>query len=122
MVHLLEIHCMHDYQSIYGRLNLDCTFVPTPSVSHRPRSQEARRHVLRWLPDVPLLTGGLHFQTGAPRAPPGHEPAAQPLLHLLLAQHLPAGGPAARTQQPGGIHPVRAPLFILSTQHSLIKR
>lgn len=70
-------------------------------------SQEAGRHVARWLPDVPVLTGGLHLQTWESASLSGHEPAAQPLLHLLLAQHLPPGGPAPGTEQPGGLHPVR---------------
>lgn len=71
-------------------------------------SQEARRHVLRWLPDVPVLPGGLHIQTRASGPLPGHESAAQPLLHLLFTQHLLTGGPATGTEQFGGLHSVRA--------------
>lgn len=69
-------------------------------------SQAAERHDVRRFLDVPGLGRRLHLQPTAAGRFPGHEPAAVPLLHLLVPQHLPDGGPAPRTEQRGGIHQV----------------
>lgn len=69
-------------------------------------SQAAQCHDIWRLPDVPWLSWGLHLQPTAAGHLSGHEPASVPLLHLLLPQHLPDGGPVQRTEQCGGIHQV----------------
>lgn len=47
--------------------------------------------------------GGGHLQPGPLQREPGHEPAAVPLLHRLLTQHLPDGGPAHVPVQGGHV-------------------
>lgn len=78
-------------------------------------SKAEKAHDQRWLPDVPAPGRGLHPQPGSQKHIPGHASAAQPLLHLLLAQHVPDGGPAERPQQHGGLHKV----IVLITTFSL---
>lgn len=70
-------------------------------------SQASEGHDLRRLPAVLGLRGGRHLQPALSERLPGHEPPTVPLFHLVLAQHLPDGGPATRTQQRGGLHQVR---------------
>lgn len=77
-------------------------------------SEAEKAHDQRWLPDVHAPGRGLHLQPGSQTSVPGHAPAPQPLLHLLLAQHLPDGGPAQRPQQHGGLHQV-SPLITSSS-------
>lgn len=69
-------------------------------------SKDAEGHVYRRFPDVPGVSWGLHLPPQAAEPVPGHDPAPQPLLHLLFTQHIPDGGPASRTQQCRGIHTV----------------
>lgn len=69
-------------------------------------SQGSPRAECRRVPHVPLLPGGLHLQPPAPGAVAGHDPAALPLLHLLLAQHLPDRGPDPGPEQHRGLHQV----------------
>lgn len=66
-------------------------------------SQGEKAAVQRWLPHVPAPSRGNDPQSGSQRAVPGHEPAPQSLLHLLLTQHLSDEGSAQRAQQHGGL-------------------
>lgn len=69
-------------------------------------SKGKETHDKRWLPDVPGPRGGIHLQPSPQTCVPGHEPAPQPLLHLILAQHVPDGRPTQRAQQHRGLHKV----------------
>lgn len=60
---------------------------PDPGLS-RPAPTPRRLHELHAEP------GRGHLQPGPPRRAPGHDAAAQPLLHQLVPQHLPGGRPA----------------------------
>lgn len=81
------------------------------SVHNLSEAKEA--HDQRRLPDVPPTRGGIHLEPGPQEHVPRHDPASQPLLHLLLAQHVPDGRPAQRTQQYGGLHTVMTSNSIL---------
>lgn len=70
-------------------------------------SQGEKAAVQRWLPHVPAPSRGNDPQSGSQRGVPGHEPAPQSLLHLLLTQHLSDEGSAQRAQQHGGLCQVK---------------
>ena len=85
-------------------VHVNITFVV---LFHLPSTSEAEEaHDHRRLPDVPAPGGGLHSQPGSQTRVSGHAPAPQPLLHLLLTQHLPDGGPTQGTQQHRSLHQV----------------
>ncbi|XP_071978412.1 1-phosphatidylinositol 4,5-bisphosphate phosphodiesterase delta-4 isoform X2 [Engystomops pustulosus] len=71
---------------------------------YEPSETEASCTEYRWLPGLPVLRGGLYLQCEPCTSVPGHVAAAVPLLHLLLTQHLPDGGPAAGAEQCGGVY------------------
>lgn len=67
-------------------------------------SQGEEAAVQRWLPHVPESPRCHDSESRPQGCVPGYEPAPQPLLHLLLSQHLPHGGSAQRPQQHRGVH------------------
>lgn len=71
-----------------------------------PRQTAARAEPGR-LPQLPLLEGRRHLQSDLPPHLPGYDSTPEPLLHQLLPQHLPSGGPALWPEQRGGLHTVQ---------------
>lgn len=71
-------------------------------------SQAEEAAVQRRLHHVHAPSRGLDPQLRSQRCVPGHEPPPQPLLYLLLTQHLSHGGSAQRAQQHGGLCQVTA--------------
>ena len=66
-------------------------------------SQGEEAAVQRWLPDASASPRGYDYQSRTQGGVPGYVPAPQPLLHILLTQHLPHGGSAQRAQQHRGL-------------------
>lgn len=79
-------------------------------------SQNESHHVSRWVPNVPDISWRIHLQSRAAEPFSGHEPTSRPLLHLLITQHLSDGGPAKRTKQRWGLHPVSSACLWLVIQ------
>lgn len=75
---------------------------PTP---HLRQAAACAEH--GWLPQLPLLQGRRHLQPSLPPHVPGHDSPPEPLLHQLLSQHLPGGGPDLRPEQRRGIYTVQ---------------
>lgn len=93
----------------WSRRTYCAVFSPSLSLSVLwSTSQAAEAHDQRRLPEVHEPGGRLHLQPGPQTGVSGHAPAPQPLLHLLLAQHIPDGGPTQRTQQHRSLHKVTA--------------
>lgn len=79
------------------------------SLYHSPAPhlrQSATRAELGWLPQLPLLEGRRYLQPNLPPRLPRYDSALEPLLHQLLSQHLPSGGPDLWPEQRRGIYTV----------------
>ena len=72
-----------------------------------PHSKAEEAHDQRRLPDVPPARRRLDSQPSSQKRVSGHEPAAPPLLYLVLPQHIPNGRPTQRAQQHRGLYQVR---------------
>lgn len=82
-----------------------------PGCSHSEPAPHLRQSAicaeLGWLPQLPLLEGRRYLQPSLPPHLPGYDSAPEPLLHQLLSQHLPSGGPALWPEQRRGIYTVQ---------------
>lgn len=94
----------HTLSWVSNRLPVHCCC----AMSLSSFSQGEKATVQRWLPHVlaPPRHHGAQFRSQ--RGLPGHEPTPQPLLHLLLTQHLSHGGSDQRPQQHRGLRQVTA--------------
>lgn len=73
-----------------------------------PGSQEGQRHDQGWVPDVPAVRRGEHIQPFPQESLPGHDPTSQPLLGVILTQHLSHGRPDHRAKQHRGLYQVKS--------------
>lgn len=69
-------------------------------------SSEEPLHVPERLHHVHAVPGERRGQPRPHQGPPGHEPPSEPLLHLLVAQHLSDQGPGDQRQQHRAVHQV----------------
>lgn len=73
-----------------------------------PGSQEGQCHDQGRFSDVPAVGWGEHLQPLPPESLPGHDPASQPLLGVILTQHLSHGRPDHRAKQHRGLYQVKS--------------